>query len=115
MIIEMHNFVIREGKFREFQEWVRANEKTLAAWAKKAGMTYRGTYLYTYGTGAHLNADGCMMWEYSKFGDMDKAWETFKSPEDEKISRELAEFCVSMPMPMLLLRPFGEVPIYEGT
>jgi len=115
MIIEMHNFIIKEGKWKEFQDWVKANEELLVRWAKKAGMKYRGTYYYTLGTGAHVNADGCMMWEYSKYGDIDKAWATVGDPDEEKVTREMGALCVNTPSSMLLLRPFGEVPINEGT
>jgi len=115
MIIEIDNFVVKENKYKEFQDWVRANEKNFVAWGKKAGWTYRGAYYYALGTGANLNAGGCFMWEYSKYGDIDKALTTFKSPIDEKLSKESIEFLVNVPTPTLLLRPFGEALLYKGT
>ena len=115
MILHIDNFVIKEKKYKEFQEWVKANEKTLAAWAKKAGVKYQGTYYYALGTGAHVNAGGCFMWELSKYGDIDTFLTLFKDPKDEKISRELTELLVNVPTPTLLLRPFGEAHIYKGT
>jgi len=114
MILEIDNFVIKEKKYKEFQDWVKANEKNLAALAKKSGMKYRGAYYYAMGTGAHLNAGGCFMWELSKYGDIDTSLTLFKDPKDEKISRELTELLVNMPTPTLLLRPFGEALIYKG-
>jgi hypothetical protein len=115
MIIQIDNFVIKEKKYKEFQNWIKANEKNLATWGKKAGMKYRGAYYYAMGTGAHLNAGGCFMWEFSKYGDIDTALTTFKDPIDEKMTRELTELLVNQPTPTLLLRPFGEALIYKGT
>jgi hypothetical protein len=115
MILQIDNFVIKEKKFKEFQDWVKANEKEFAALLKKAGITYRGTYYYALGTGAHVNAAGCFMYELSKYGDIDKSLTLFKDPTDEKMSRELTELLVSMPTSSLLLRPFGEALVYKGT
>jgi hypothetical protein len=115
MIMEIDNFIIKEKKWKEFQDWIKANEGRLAEWAKKAGMKYLGAYYYALGTGAHLNAMGCFMWELSKYGDIDSTMKLFKDPEDEKISKEMNELLVAMPTPMLLLRPFKEGLIYEGT
>jgi len=114
MIMQIDNFVIKEKKYKEFQDWIKANEGNLSKWAKKAGMKYLGTYYYVLGTGAHVNAGGCFMWELSKYGDIDTALTIFKDPTDEKISRELTELLVNMPTPSLLLRPFGEALIYKG-
>jgi len=115
MIIQIDNFVIKEKKYKEFQDWIKANEENLAAWGKKIGWKYRGTYYYVLGTGAHVNAGGCMMWELSKYGDIDKSLTAFKDPTDEKLTRELTELLVNMPTPSLLLRPFGEALLYKGT
>jgi hypothetical protein len=115
MIIQMDNFLIKEKKYEEFQNWIKANEKNLDAWGKKAGIKYRGTYYYAMGTGASLNAGGCFMWELSKYGDIDTSLTTFKDPMDEKMTRELNEFFVNQPASILLLRPIGEALIYEGT
>ena len=115
MIIQIDNFLIKEKKYKEFQDWIKANEENLAAWAKKAGWKYRGTYYYVLGTGAHLNAGGCFMWELSKYGDIDKLLTIFKDPVDEKLTRELTELLENIPTPSLLLRPFGEAHIYKGT
>ena len=114
MILQIDNFVIKEKKYKEFQEWVKANEKNLAALAKKAGQKYLGTYYYVLGTGSHVNAGGCFMWELSKYGDIDTSLTLFRDPKDEKISRDLTELLVSTPTPTLLLRPFGEALIYKG-
>lgn len=115
MIIEIDNFIIKEKKYKEFQDWVKKNKKNLVDLGEKSGMKYRGAYYYVFGTGAHMNAGGCFMWEYSKYGDIDKAITMFKDPIDEKVSKELTELLVNMPSPVLLLRPFGEALIYKGT
>jgi hypothetical protein len=115
MIIQMDNFVVKEKKYKEFQDWVKANEENLAAWGKKVGMKYRGAYYYALGTGAHVNAGGCFMWELSKYGDIDTSLTTFKEPMDEKLSREITELLVNQPTSSLLLRPFGEALLYQGT
>jgi hypothetical protein len=78
-------------------------------------MKYRGTYYYVLGTGAHVNAGGCFMWELSKYGDIDTALTIFKDPTDEKLTRELTEILINTPTSSLLLRPFGEALIYQGT
>jgi hypothetical protein len=115
MILQIDNFVIKEKRFKEFQDWIKANEKNLIALGKKIGQTYRGTYYYALGTGAHVNASGCFMWEISKYGDIDTSLTLFKDPTDERISRELNELLVSMPASILMLRPMGEALVYPGT
>ena len=115
MIMQIDNFVIKEKKYKEFQDWVKVNEKNLAALAKKFGAKYLGAYYYVLGTGAHVNAGGCFMYELSKYGDIDTSLTLFKDPKDEKMSRELTELLVNVPTPVLLLRPFGEALIYKGT
>jgi hypothetical protein len=113
--MEIDNFALKEGKFEEFQKWVKKNEPAFAALAKKSGQKYLGTYYYAMGTGAQLHSAGCFMYELSKYGDIDKALTMFKDPEDERITREVLQFLDSMPTPTLLLRPFGEGLFYKGT
>ncbi len=113
--MEIDNFVIKEGKTEEFQEWIKKNEKAFADLAAKSGTKYLGTYYYAMGTGAHVNATACVMWELSKYGDIDESLKTFNDPEDERITKEFADFAVNMPAPSLLLRPIGEGLFYKGT
>ena len=113
--MEIDNFVLKEGKFEEFQKWVKKNEVAFAALAKKSGQKYLGTYYYAMGTGAQLHSMGCFMFELSKYGDIDKARTVFKDPEDERITREVLKFLENTPTPTLLLRPFGEGLFYKGT
>jgi len=112
----MDNFVLKEGKFEEFQKWMKKNEGAFAALLKKSGQKYLGTYYYALGTGAQLHSIGCVMYELSKYGDIDTSRTLFKDPEDERITRELVQFVdFSVPTPTLLLRPFGEGLFYKGT
>jgi len=113
-ILEIDNFVIKEGKFKEFQDWLKKNEKAFAALLKKSNIKYRGTYYYALGTGAHVNAMACVMTELSKYGDIDASLKLYKDPEDERISRELMKFLVSTPTSSLLLRPIGQGLFYKG-
>jgi len=113
--MEIDNFALKEGKFEEFQKWVKKNEVAFAALAKKSGQKYLGTYYYAMGTGAQLHSMGCFMFELSKYGDIDKARTVFKDPEDERITKEVLKFLENTPTPTLLLRPFGEGLFYKGT
>lgn len=77
------NFIIKEKKQKEFQDWIKANEETFVAMAKKMDAKYLGTYYYDMGTGAHVNANACWMWELSKYGDIDAALTMLNDPTDE--------------------------------
>ena len=114
-ILEIDNFVIKEGKTKEFQDWIKKNEKAFAALLKKSGMKYRGTYYYAMGTGAQMNAMACFMTEFSNYGDIDASLKLFKDPEDERISRESMKFLASTPTSSLLLRPIGQGKFYRFT
>ena len=109
------NFVLKEGKFEEFQKWLKKNEEVFATLHKKAGQKYLGTYYYALGTGAQLHSHGCCMYEMSKYGDIDKGLTLFKDPEEERIERESMRFMKYTPVPVLLLRPFGQGLFYKGT
>ncbi len=113
--MEIDNFMIKEGKTQEFQDWIKKNEAAFAALAAKSGTKYMGTYYYVLGTGAHVNAMACVMWQFSKYGDIDESLKTFNDPEDERITREFNDFAVNVPLSSLLLRPIGEGLFYKGT
>jgi len=114
-ILEIDNYVVKEGKFKEFQDWVKKNEKSFAALAKKWNGKYRGTYYYVLGTGAHVNAGVAIMWELSKYGDIDESLKLYKDPENERIMKEGMKLLVSTPTPALFLRPVGQGLFYKGT
>ena len=113
-ILEIDNYVVKEGKFKEFQDWIRKNEKAYAAVLKKAGIKYRGTYYYVLGSGAHVKAMVCVMSELSKYGDIDESLKLFKDPENERLTRESMEFLTADPSSVLFLRPMGQGLVYKG-
>jgi hypothetical protein len=81
---------------------------------KKSGWKYQGVYYYCIGTGASVKADGCFMFEISKYADIDSSRGTFKDPLDEKISRALVELLMNEPTPEFILRPYSDALIYKG-
>jgi hypothetical protein len=113
--MEISNFAVKEGKFEEFQKWVKKNEPTFASLAKKSGHKYLGTYYYALGTGASMHSHGCFMYELSKYGDIDQSRTLFKDPENERLDKEAMEFLEYTPTPVMFLRPFGEGLFYKGT
>ena len=114
-LLVIENFGVKEGKFKEFQDWVKKSKTDLVELGKKAGgWKFQGAYYYALGTGASIGADGCFMWEISKYADFDSSRGTFKDPLDEKISKALVELLVNEPMPMVILRPQSEALIYKG-
>jgi len=112
LIIE--NFRIKEGKYKEFQDWFKKAKADLVELGKKSGWKFQGAYYYAMGTGAAIRADGCFMWEISKYADIDSSRGTFKDPLDEKISKALVELLMNEPTPTLMLRPYVEALIYKG-
>jgi hypothetical protein len=113
-LLMVQNFRVKEGKFKEFQDWVEKSKSDFDAWGKKAGWKYQGVYYYALGTGAPVNADGCMMWEISKYADIDTSRGTFKDPLDEKINKAFVELLMNEPSPVFILRPQSDALIYEG-
>jgi hypothetical protein len=105
------NFKVKEGKFNEFQAWIKANEKTLTKWAQKAGWKYLGTFYYVLGTGG--SAHGCFLWEFSKYADIDKSRELFGDAADENLSKVLTDLLTNDPMHDHILRPMGEAQVYK--
>jgi hypothetical protein len=110
-MLDIENFRVKEGKFKEFQEWTKANEKTMAERAQKVGWKYLGTFFYVLGTGGL--AHGCIMWEISKYADMDASRSLFDDPVWEKMSKELTVLLTYDPLPVQILRPIGEAKIYK--
>ena len=105
------NFKVKEGKFNEFQAWVKANEKTLAKLAQKSGWKYLGTFYYVLGTGG--SANGCFLHEFSKYADIDRSRELFGDAADEKLSKQLMELLSSESMHDQILRAMGEAKVYK--
>lgn len=110
-MLYISNFKVKEGKFNEFQAWVKANEKALAALAQKVGWKYLGTFYYVLGTGGP--AHGCFLHEFSKYGDFDKSRELFGDKKDEKMSKELMDLLANDPIHDRILRQIGEAKLYK--
>ena len=110
-MLYISNFRVKEGKFNEFQAWIKTNEKALAKLAQKAGWKYLGTFYYVLGTGGAAN--GCFLHEFSKYADIDRSRELFGDTADEKLSKQLMDLLASDPMHDRILRPMGEAQVYK--
>jgi hypothetical protein len=110
-MLYISNFKVKEGKFSEFQAWIKANDKALTDLAQKVGWKYLGTFFYALGTGGP--AHGCFLHEFSKYGDIDKSRDLFGDAKDEKLSRDLMALLSSDPVHDRILRPMGEARIYK--
>lgn len=114
VLLIIENFRIKGGKYKEFQDWFEKSKTDLVELGKKSGWKFQGAYYYAVGTGASVGADGCFMWEISKYADIDSSRGTFKDPLDEKVSKALVELLMNEPTPTLMLRPYSEALIYKG-
>jgi len=110
-MLYLGNFKVKEGKFNEFQAWIKANEKTLAKQAQKVGWKYLGTFYYVLGTGGP--AHGCFLYEFSKYSDIDKSRELFGDATEEKLSKELTDLLANDPIHDQILRSIGEAQVYK--
>jgi len=113
-LLVIENFRVKEGKFKEFQDWVAKSRANHTKLLKKFGAKYLGIYYYCLGTGAAVKADGCFMYEISKYADIDASREMFKDPLDEKLSREVMKLLMNEPTPTLIIRPQSDALIYKG-
>jgi len=66
-MLYMTSFSTKDGRLREFQDWVKKNEDVIKKSAPR-GWTYRGTYGYVLGFGRFA---GAQMWECNRYGDFD--------------------------------------------
>ena len=104
------NFNLKEYKQKEFQKFIKENEKTLAKHAPK-GWKYMGTYFYVLGFGPHY---GACFWECSDYADFD----TSRKHQDEDptwsgLWEQILEFWTPEPTPAWLLREAGDTKITE--
>jgi hypothetical protein len=113
-LLIFQNFRVKEGKAKEFQDWVEKSKADFVELGNKSGWKYQGVYYYAIGTGAPVGADGCFMFEISKYADIDSSRGTFKDPLDEKIMKEAVELLMNEPTPWLILRPLSDAQIYQG-
>jgi hypothetical protein len=107
-LLRIINFNIKEGKFKEFQQFIKDNEATKAAHAPK-GWKYIGTYFYVLGFGPY---HGMTIWEISDYADLDALRD-----HDDPIFWDLVEKWLDLqtndPMPGWLLRGVGDTQITE--
>jgi hypothetical protein len=94
---------------KEFQEFVKENQETIAKHAPK-GWKYLGTYCYVLGFGPYHAA---LMWEITDYADLD----TLRNHEDavfwDLLEKKFA-FLTQEPTPGWLLRKVGDTKITES-
>ena len=102
------NFNLKEYKTKEYQRFIKENEKTVAEHAPK-GWKYMGTYFYVLGFGPYTAAQ---FWECSDYADFD----TFRNHDDPifwKLMEQSMEFGTPEPTLSWLLREAGDTKITE--
>ena len=107
-MLYMTSFSTKEGRLREFQDWVKKNEDVIKKSAPR-GWTYRGTYGYVLGFGRFA---GAQMWECNRYGDFD-AWREHNDPAWVRIAEEFQEFKTEDVGESVLLREMSDVRVFE--
>ena len=102
------NFNLKEYKTKEYQKFIKGNEKTIAEHAPK-GWKYMGTYFYVLGFGPHTAAQ---FWEFSDYADFD-ILRNHDDPTWLKLMKQSMEFGTPEPSPAWLLREAGDTKITE--
>jgi len=107
-LLRIMNYNIKENKIKEFQEFIKKNEKTKAAHAPK-GWKYLGTYFYVLGFGPYHAA---VMWEITDYADLD-ALRDHNDPIFWNIIEQFLDLTAHEPTPGWLLREVGDTQITE--
>src|SRR2546428_14177271 len=107
-MLYMTSFSTKDGRLREFQDWVKKNEDVIKKSAPR-GWTYRGTYGYVLGFGRFA---GAQMWECNRYGDFD-AWRVHNDPPLLRISAEVPEVVMEDLGESVLLRGMRDVTGFE--
>ncbi|HEY5539261.1 MAG TPA: hypothetical protein VIL58_06960 [Thermoplasmata archaeon] len=107
-MLYMTSFNLKEGRMREFQEWVTKNEDLFQKYAP-TGWKYRGTYGYVLGFGRFSAAT---LWECKKYGDFDN-WREHDDATWNRIGEEMGDFFTADSGESVLLREIGDVKIIE--
>ena len=97
------NINLKEGKVKEYQKWIKENEKTIAEHAPK-NWKYMGTYFYVCGFGPYTTVT---LWEISDYADFD----TMRKHKDStwlKLSEDGMAFGTPEPTQSWLLREAGD-------
>jgi len=108
-MLRIMNYNIKENKTKEFQEFIKKNQKTKAAHAPK-GWKYLGTYFYVLGFGPY---HAMVMWEISDYVDFD-ALRDHADPVFWGLMEEFFSFTSNDPTPGWLLRKVGDTRITES-
>jgi hypothetical protein len=109
-MLYIQNFNIKEYKTKEFQKFIKGNEKTLSEHAPK-GWKYMGTYFYAAGFGPY---NGAQLWEISKYADFDNALVNIeKDPIALKVNEQMIDMMTPEPLISWLLRGVGDTKIIE--
>ncbi len=107
-MLRIMNFNIKENRTKEFQEFIKKNEKTKAAHALK-GWKYLGTYFYVLGFGPYHAA---IMWEITNYADLD----ALRNHDDSifwNLMEQFLDFTAHEPTPGWLLREVVDTQITE--
>jgi hypothetical protein len=107
-MLRIMNYNIKENKTKEFQEFIKKNEKTKAAHAPK-GWKYLGTYFYVLGFGSYHAA---VMWEITDYADLD-ALRNHEDPIFWNLIEQFLDLTAHEPTPGWLLRKVGDTKITE--
>jgi hypothetical protein len=104
----MQNYNIKEGRMKEYQKFVKENEKAIQEHAPK-GWKFQGVYFYVLGFGLYHAAE---LWEISDYADFD-AFRNHYDPTWLKLMEQGTEFTTTEPTPAWLLRQVADTKITE--
>ena len=107
-MLAIFNFNLKEYKGKEYQRWIKENEKSIAEHAPK-NWKYMGTYFYVLGFGPYTAA---ALWEISDYADFDLLRD-HDDPIWLKLWEESMAFGTNEPTPNWLLREAGDTKITE--
>jgi hypothetical protein len=107
-MLYMINYNIREGKMKEFQAFIKKNEKAYREHAPK-GWKLVGEYCYVLGFGPYCAAE---LWEISDYADFD-TFRNHKDPTWLQLLEKSMEFQTTEPTPAWLLREARDTKITE--
>lgn len=104
----IQSFNIKEGHLKDFQKWIKDNEKTMAAHLPP-GWSYRGTYFYVLGFGRYGAAQ---ILELSNYSDFD-TWRKHNDPVFTSFAEKFSDFTTPNEGESVLLREAGDTIIVE--
>jgi hypothetical protein len=99
---------LKEGKYGEYQAWIKKNAKLMQQHAPK-GWKYKGTFGTVLGFGKY---DVTEIWEIKDYGDFDKL-RNQDDPVSNRLTMESMEFFMPGTGHAQLLREMSDVVIVE--